>query len=158
MAPYWELPARSMANPEQPPASCFTADWGETIKKRPLCSVWSRGEALARSPHTAAELCEKVQTTYLNRAGWGPLGVAKDTWLLSALKLREVVVYSSDSWWNWTTRIWANTYRIMYVPYTVETNLQYWCNLHDLTALGRLICPCYICFDDVFNFRKTTPS
>ena len=54
-----ELPARSMANPEQPPASCFTADWGETKKKRPLCSVRSRGEALASSPHTAATVCMK---------------------------------------------------------------------------------------------------
>lgn len=98
MAPSWELPARSMANPEQPPASCFTADWGETIKKtRPLCSARSMGEALARSPHTAA-MYENVQTTVLNRAGQRPSGVARDTWSLSAQQGREGVDYSIG--WN----------------------------------------------------------
>lgn len=97
MAYSWELPEWSMANPEQPPASCFTADWGETIKKRPLCSVWNRGEALARSPHTGA-MYEKAQTTLPIRAEWGLLGFARDTWSLSALRSMEESVYSSDSW------------------------------------------------------------
>lgn len=83
MAPSWELPARSMVNPEQPLASCFTADWGQTIKKRHLCISWSKGEALARSP-CAAAMYEKAQTTLGVRVGWGPWGVTRVAWSLGA--------------------------------------------------------------------------
>lgn len=116
--------------------------------------MWSRGEALAGSPHTAV-LYEKVQTSLLIQAGRGPVGVARDTWSLSALQGSEGVVYSSDScWWNWTTHTYIcvnwdiqdNVCPNLPIMYTVKTNLQYLCNLHDPPALERLACGSNVCF------------
>lgn len=107
MAPSWEPPARSMANPEQPPASCFTADWGETIKKSVPFVVCGAGARRWQEAHTLQQCMKKCKQASSSGQGGDlqELPGIPGHWVHS--EGREGIIYSGDScWWNWTRHIY----------------------------------------------------
>lgn len=135
VAPFRELLAWSMANPEQPRPSALQLT-GENVKK--VCSVCSAGASPTHRRRRVVISIDKPPRT--GRADHG--GVARFTWSLSA----------QQRWGRWDKTTY--TFRKMHVCFNMPISCTYLSKKSaDFPHLHYLEARC-VFSDDVYHFRE----